>query len=137
MTGLASPQSSTALTDRSHGERSSARNSRTHSYAEPVRCLRSQNSRNQSGFTILDIIIVITLVSLLAGITFPQIGKMQMRFAVRGYVNTFMSTHSMARTAAVRQGRVRAHVREESVAVSRIRRCPDQARRAGAVPANP
>ena len=91
MTALASPRSSATLTDGSHG---------------PVRSLRSRKNRNESGFTILDIIIVITIVALLAGITFPQIGKMQTRFAVRGYVNTFMSLHSMARTTAVRQGRV-------------------------------
>ncbi len=106
MTALASPQSSAELTDGSHGEQSRAGDSPTYSYARPVRCVRPRKTRNESGFTILDIIIVISIVALLAGITFPQIGKMQTRFALRGYVNTFMSLHSMARTTAVRQGRV-------------------------------
>ena len=106
MTALGSPRSSAALTDRSHGEQGSAGDSPTYWYARPVRRQRSRKSRNESGFSILDIIIVISIVALLAGVTFPQIGKMQMRFAVRGYINTFMSAHSMARTTAVRQGRV-------------------------------
>ena len=62
--------------------------------------------RNRAGFTILDIILVISFVSLMAGITFPRIANIQTRFAVRGYVNTFMSVHSLARATAVRQGRV-------------------------------
>lgn len=106
MTALASPRPSAALTDRSHGEQSWAGDSPTYSYAGPVLCLRTQKNRNGSGFTLLDIVIVVTLVGLLAGITFPQIGAMQTRFAIRGYVNTFMSAHAMARTTAVRQGGV-------------------------------
>ena len=54
----------------------------------------------------LDIMIVITFVSLLAGVTFPRIADVQSRFAVRGAVVAFMSAHSLARATAIREGRV-------------------------------
>ncbi len=61
---------------------------------------------NKSGFTLLDIILVITFVGLLAGITFPRIADVQSRFAVRGAITTFMSAHSLTRATAIREGGV-------------------------------
>ena len=61
---------------------------------------------NQAGFTILDILLVVTFVALLAGITFPRIADVQTRFAVRGSVTAFMSAHSLTRATAIREGGV-------------------------------
>jgi type II secretory pathway pseudopilin PulG len=61
---------------------------------------------NRAGFTLLDIIVVITFVALLAGITFPRIADVQSRFAVRGALTGFMSAHSLARATAIREGGV-------------------------------
>jgi len=60
----------------------------------------------ESGFTLLEALVVITFVGLLAGVGFPQIAKVRTRFAVRGAVNAFMSLHPLARTTAIRQGEV-------------------------------
>ena len=72
----------------------------------PLQLLASRKRRSRAGFTILDILLVISFVSLLAGITFPRIADVQTRFAVRGAVTAFMSAHSMARATAIRQGGV-------------------------------
>lgn len=61
---------------------------------------------NKSGFTILEVLTVVLIVGLLAGITFPRIGGVQTRFAVRGAVTAFMSAHSLTRATALRQGGV-------------------------------
>ena len=61
---------------------------------------------NRAGFTLLDIILVISIVSVLAGITFPRMADVRTRFALRGAVTAFMSAHSMARAEAIRQGGV-------------------------------
>ncbi len=72
----------------------------------PLQLLTSQRRMSRAGFTLLDIILVISFVSLLAAITFPRIVDVQERFALRGAVMAFMSTHSMARSTAIRQGGV-------------------------------
>ncbi len=61
---------------------------------------------NRAGFTLLDVILVISVVSVLAGMTFPRIADVRARFAVRGAVTAFMSAHSMARATAIRLGTV-------------------------------
>ncbi len=61
---------------------------------------------NRAGFTLVDIIFVISIVSVLAGITFPRMADVRTRFAVRGAVTAFMSAHSMARATAIRLGTV-------------------------------
>ncbi len=59
---------------------------------------------NKSGFTLLEVLVVVAMLGVLAGITFPRIGGVQTKFALRGAVNAFMSTHSLARATALRQG---------------------------------
>ena len=61
---------------------------------------------NKSGFTLLDTLIVVSLVGLLAGIVFPRIADVQSRFAVRGATMAFMSNYSLTRATAIREGRV-------------------------------
>ena len=61
---------------------------------------------SKSGFTLLDTLIVVSLVGLLAGIVFPRIADVQSRFAVRGATMTFMSNYSLTRAIAIREGRV-------------------------------
>ena len=61
---------------------------------------------NKSGFSLLDVLIVVTFVGLLAGITFPRIADIQSRFAVRGSVMAFMSSYSLTRATAIREGGV-------------------------------
>lgn len=61
---------------------------------------------NRAGFTILEVIIVVSFVALLAGVTFPRIADVQSRFAVRGAVTAFMSAHSLTRAIAIREGGV-------------------------------
>ena len=68
-----------------------------------MRCHAGMSNR---GFTIIEVVIVVLLVGVLAGVTFPRIGGVQTRFALRGSVNAFMSAHSLARTTALRQGGV-------------------------------
>ncbi len=64
----------------------------------------SRRRMNKSGFSLLDILIVVTFVGLLAGITFPRIADVQSRFAVRGAVTAFMGAYSMTRATAIREG---------------------------------
>ncbi len=61
---------------------------------------------NRAGFTIMEIIVVLSLASILAGVTFPRIADIQSRFAVRGAVTSFMSAYSLTRATAIRQGGV-------------------------------
>ncbi len=72
----------------------------------PLKLPMLQRRMNRAGFTILDIILVVTFVGLLAGITFPRIADVQSRFAVRGAVTAFMSAHSLTRATAIRVGGV-------------------------------
>ena len=60
----------------------------------------------ESGFTIMEVIIVVAFVALLAGVSFPRIADVQSRFAVRGAITAFMSAHSLARATAIRVGGV-------------------------------
>ena len=66
----------------------------------------SAKRMSESGFTLLDTLIVVALVGLLAGIVFPRIADIQSRFAVRGATMAFMSNHSLTRATAIREGRV-------------------------------
>lgn len=60
--------------------------------------------KKKAGFSLLEILVVVAMVGVLAGIAFPRIGGIQDKFARRGAVNAFMSTHSLARATALRQG---------------------------------
>ena len=68
--------------------------------------MRCQTGMNTKGFTLMEIVVVVVLVGILAGIAFPRIGGVQTGFALRGAVNAFMSAHSLARTTALREGGV-------------------------------
>ena len=61
---------------------------------------------SRAGFTLLELVLIVSLVSVLAGVTFPRIADVQTRFAVGGAVTAFMSAHSMARATAIRQSGV-------------------------------
>ena len=61
---------------------------------------------NKSGFTLMEVIIVVSFVALLAGVAFPRIADVQTRFAVRGAVTAFMSAYSLTRATAIREGGV-------------------------------
>ena len=78
----------------------------TYFYAMPLRFVRSLEHMNKSGFSLLEILTVVLIVGIMAGITFPRIGGVQTRFAVRGAVTEFMSAHSLTRATALRQGGV-------------------------------
>ena len=67
---------------------------------------RSQHRMNKSGFSLLDTIIVMSVIGLLAGVSFPRLQDLQSRFAVRGAVTAFMSAHSLTRATAIREGGV-------------------------------
>ena len=67
---------------------------------------RPQTPMKESGFTLMEVIIVVAFVSLLAGVAFPRIAGVQSRFAVRGAVTAFMSAHSLTRATAIRAGGV-------------------------------
>ena len=71
---------------------------------DPMR--RPQTPMKESGFTLMEVIIVVAFVSLLAGVAFPRIAGVQSRFAVRGAVTAFMSAHSLTRATAIRAGGV-------------------------------
>ncbi len=75
-------------------------------HAGASRMVESRKRMNRAGFTLVDIILVISIVSVLAGITFPRIADVQSRFAVRGAVTAFMSAHSLTRAPAIRAGGV-------------------------------
>ena len=72
----------------------------------PFQLSTSRKRRNESGFTLLDTLVVMTFVGLLAAVTFPRIADLQSRFAVRGAVTAFMSAHSLTRATAIREGGV-------------------------------
>ncbi|GMR14392.1 MAG: hypothetical protein BMS9Abin29_2647 [Gemmatimonadota bacterium] len=92
--------------DRYGFERRWARRYRPDFHALSLRCLRFPKHMKKSGFTLLEVLIVVVVIGLLAGITFPRIGGIQNKFALRGAVNSFMSSHSLARAIAIRQGGV-------------------------------
>ena len=71
---------------------------------DPMR--RPQTRMKESGFTLMEVIIVTAFIGLLAGVAFPRIADVQSRFAVRGAVTAFMSAHSLTRATAIRAGGV-------------------------------
>ena len=68
--------------------------------------VRRRTRMKKSGFTLMEVIIVVSFIGLLAGVSFPRIADVQTRFAVRGAVTAFMSAHSLTRATAIRQGGV-------------------------------
>ena len=58
------------------------------------------------GFTIMELVIVLILAGIAIAIVSPSIGKAFRRTGVRAAVDQFSSTHSLARSAAVRYGRM-------------------------------
>ncbi len=66
---------------------------------------RRQKRMKQSGFTLLELMIVISVVGLLAGITLRRTDAWD-QFATRGAADQFTSAHQKARTTAVRFGAV-------------------------------
>jgi prepilin-type N-terminal cleavage/methylation domain-containing protein len=57
------------------------------------------------GFTIAELVVVLILAGVAVAIVSPSIGKAFRRTGVRAAVDEFASTHSLARSAAVRYGR--------------------------------
>ena len=57
------------------------------------------------GFTIAELVVVLILAGVAVAIVSPSIGKAFRRTGVRAAVDQFASTHSLARSAAVRYGR--------------------------------
>ncbi len=79
---------------------------REESVAVPFQSPTSRGRMNRAGFTLIEMVVVISFVGLLAGITFPRITGVQSRFALRGAKMAFMSTYAMTRAIAIREGAV-------------------------------
>ena len=62
---------------------------------------RPQSRLKKTGFTLMEVVVVVTIIGLLAGLALPRISENWDRFAVRGAVNQFRSAHQKARTAAI------------------------------------
>jgi len=58
------------------------------------------------GFTLTELIVVLILAGVAMAIVSPSLGRAFRRTGVRAAVDEFASTHSLARAAAVRYGRV-------------------------------
>ncbi len=56
------------------------------------------------GFTMAELVVVLILAGVAVAIVSPSIGKAFRRTGVRAAVDQFASTHSLARSAAVRYG---------------------------------
>ena len=67
---------------------------------------RRKRRMKETGFTIVELLFVVTIMAMLAGLAFPRMGENWDRFSVRGAVNQFRSAHQKARTAAIRYGAV-------------------------------
>ena len=67
---------------------------------------RPHRRMKQTGFTLLEVLFVVTIISILAGLALPRMGENWDQFAVRGASNQFRSAHQKTRTAAVRYGAV-------------------------------
>ena len=65
-----------------------------------------QRHLKRTGFTLMEVVVVVTIIGLLAGLALPKIGENWDRYSVRGAVNQFRSAHQKARTAAIRYGTV-------------------------------
>lgn len=59
----------------------------------------------KSGFTILELVIVLVLASLAIAIATPSLSSAFRKTGLRASMDEFISTHSLARSAAVRHGR--------------------------------
>ncbi len=67
---------------------------------------RPQSRLKKTGFTLMEVITVVTIIGLLAGLALPKISENWDRFSVTGAVNEFRSAHQKTRTAAIRYGTV-------------------------------
>ena len=67
--------------------------------------MKARHDVTRSGFTLLEVIVVLSIVSVVASIGFPTIGATFERLAVRRSADQFVSAHQKARTAALRYGR--------------------------------
>ena len=61
---------------------------------------------NRKGFTIAELMLGVTVAGLLTSIALPGFAEMRDRAAVRSVTAEFVSTHSWARTVAMRYGRL-------------------------------
>ena len=59
-----------------------------------------------TGFTLMEVMFVVTVIGVLAGLAIPRMVRSWDQFAVRAAANQFRSAHQKARTAAVRYGAV-------------------------------
>ena len=83
---------------------------------------RSQPGRgsDERGVTLYELLIVMVIMSVLAGIAFNNFGEQREAMAVRSAENAFLSLHSVARGAAVERGevvRLRVDSEEDRVSV--------------------
>ncbi|MGD8726773.1 MAG: type II secretion system protein [Gemmatimonadales bacterium] len=62
------------------------------------------------GFTLIEVLIVITILALIAGLTIPRVGPALVRQNVKSAQSALVTMHSQARATAVYRGR-RAYLR--------------------------
>ncbi len=63
-------------------------------------------SLRKRGFTLLELVIVLTLVSLIAGVVGPKLADGVQRWSITAAADQFVLAHSLARSTALRYGRV-------------------------------
>ena len=64
-----------------------------------------ESSRSARGFTLIEVLIVVTLMIILAGFAFRAFGDTVVQWAVKGAANEFVSRHELARATAIQFGR--------------------------------
>ncbi len=60
----------------------------------------------ETGFSLVEMLFVVLIMSVVLGMTLPNVGETWDEFAVRGAADQFISAHQKTRTAAVRYGAV-------------------------------